>query len=73
MAQSYLVRVREALTGRDPSLYKNFLILLSKFTEDDNNSPVELYENICEVRFHYKYSIFFIIFVIVIGILLNFT
>ncbi|XP_066943848.1 GON-4-like protein [Macrobrachium rosenbergii] len=49
MAQSYLMRVREALTGRDPALYKKFLCILNEFTENASDSPVELYGHLCEV------------------------
>ncbi|XP_068205672.1 GON-4-like protein isoform X2 [Palaemon carinicauda] len=49
MAQSYLMRVREALTGRDPTLYKKFLCILNEFTENTNESPVQLYGHLCDL------------------------
>ncbi|XP_027230586.2 GON-4-like protein [Penaeus vannamei] len=49
MAQSYLMRVREALTGKDPSLFREFLYILNEFTENQTSTPLELYGQLCEL------------------------
>ncbi|XP_045593427.2 GON-4-like protein isoform X1 [Procambarus clarkii] len=49
MAQSYLMRVREALMGKDPVAFKEFLCMLNEFTETPGKSPIQLYTQLCEV------------------------
>lgn len=43
------MRVREALTGKDPSLFREFLYILNEFTENQTSTPLELYGQLCEV------------------------
>ncbi|KAK7081696.1 hypothetical protein SK128_025085, partial [Halocaridina rubra] len=49
MAQSYLTRVREALTKKEPTMYRKFLSILNDFTENSGNSPIELYAQLREL------------------------
>lgn len=49
MAQSYLMRVREALVAQDPACFKRFLYILNDFTENPDRSPIQLYNQLCEV------------------------
>lgn len=49
MAQSYLMRVREALVAQDPATFKKFLFILNEFTENSEKSPIQLYNQLCEV------------------------
>lgn len=50
MAQSYLMRVREALVAQDPAAFKKFLFILNDFTENPDKSPIQLYHQLCEVN-----------------------
>ncbi|XP_053639464.1 GON-4-like protein isoform X2 [Cherax quadricarinatus] len=49
MAQSYLMRVREALVAKDPAAFKEFLCILNKFTETPGQSPLQLHNQLSEV------------------------
>ncbi|XP_063858984.1 GON-4-like protein isoform X2 [Scylla paramamosain] len=49
MAQSYLMRVREALVAQDPACFKRFLFILNDFTENPDRSPIQLYNQLYEV------------------------
>ncbi|XP_042218233.1 uncharacterized protein LOC121863582 [Homarus americanus] len=55
MAQSFLMRVREALVVKDPSAFKEFLCILNEFIETPSRSPLQLYYQLSEVLKDYQH------------------